>query len=234
MKVEEIFKYTFKSLCKELGLPHESKPAVEACRADDSEWCLDVVKRGWLTESQMHHAAERYRLGKSRSGKTIFWMLSEKNTCLDGHIGDDWVTNILKRRYPDLADCIKSYRCLFGQHLIDGCHHKFPIGLVESESSALVLSELYPECIWMAWVYTANCTYDLFLPLKGHRVTVYPPTDTMLGNYMAWCERADMLRRDFDLDISVSSFLEDHASPAQKEREIDLVDFLFDSSLTQP
>ena len=78
MKVEEIFKYTFKSLCKELGLPHESQPAVETCRADDSEWCLDVVKRGWLTESQMHHAAERYRLGKSRSGKTIFWMLSEK------------------------------------------------------------------------------------------------------------------------------------------------------------
>jgi hypothetical protein len=228
MTFDEIFKYTFKSIRKELGLPRKSQPAVEASRADDSEWCLDVVKRGWLTESQMHHAAERYRLGKSRSGKTIFWMLKEKDNWLDGHIGDDWVIDILRRRYPEVADYIKSYRCLFGQHLIDGCYKKLPVGLVESESSALVLSELYPECIWMAWVYTANCTYDLFKPLKGHRVTVYPPTDSYLGNYMAWSDRADILKSEYHLDITVSSFLEDHATPAQKEREIDLVDFLFE------
>jgi hypothetical protein len=32
-----------------------------------------------------------------------------------------------------------------------------------------------------------------------------------------------------DIDITVSAFLEDHASETQKVRNIDLVDFLFES-----
>ena len=35
----------------------------------------------------MAHAAERYRLGKSKKGKPIFWMIDERGIVRDGRIG---------------------------------------------------------------------------------------------------------------------------------------------------
>ena len=43
-------------------------------------------------------------------------------------------------------------------------------------------------------------------------------------------EVADQARRKYHLDITVSSLLEDHATPDQKQRCIDLVDYIFENS----
>ena len=44
---------------------------------------------------------------------------------------------------------------------------------------------------------------------------------------VAFLDIADHARRKFHLDVTVSTFLEDHATPAQKSRGIDLVDYLY-------
>ena len=46
--------------------------------------------------------------------------------------------------------------------------------------------------------------------------------------FQPWIE-AGQTRRQYDLDITVDTTLEDHASPSQKERSIDLLEFLQDS-----
>ena len=237
------FPDTFKYLRKQLGLKEpDRRPMVEICRADDSELCLQLTSRYGFTEEAMHRAAERYRLGKSRSGKTIYWMIDRQGRLHDGHIGDRWVTQMLKSRCPDLAQYVMASHCLFGLHLLKSdvdvsvlslrvwrCNDvpSSPVCIVESEPSAVVLSELYPQSLWMAYVSPVFFNAELLEPLQGHHVTLFPRTDAEMDNYLFCCELADQARRAYHLDITVSTFLEDHATAEQKAARIDLVDFLF-------
>ena len=104
--------------------------------------------------------------------------------------------------------------------------HKKTVCVVESEKSAVLLSELFPEYLWMATGYLANLNERLFLPLKGHHVVCYPATDPTGDTYLLWLSVASEARK-YGIDITVSRFLEDRATPYQKSRCIDLVDFLF-------
>ena len=91
---------------------------VEACRADDFDFFLPFIEAGRLTAEQMHRAAARYHLGKTRSGKPLFWMISETLDPLDAHIAsDDWLSSLLKARQPLLQHWCPTH-CLFGQHLL--------------------------------------------------------------------------------------------------------------------
>ena len=197
-----------------------------SCRADDSDFCRDTTARGWLTEAQMTHAAERYMLGKSRSGKCIFWMIDELGMVRDGHLGNSWVSSLLKQREPELLRHYHPTHCLFGLHLWS---ENMPICVVESEASAVILSELFPESLWLAYVSASHLTPDLFAPLEGRKVTIYPRTDDTMSTYLFFLDFADQLRRHLSLDLHIDSTLEDHATADQKSRGIDLVDFIFNA-----
>ena len=260
MKIEELFRDTFKSLRQGFGsdarksvdfsLP--SMPMVEACRTDDLSFFHPFIAAGHLTVDQMHHACQRYYLGKTRSGQPIFWMIDDMLSPLDAHIGTTWISTLLKAREPLIASwCIT--HCLFGLHLLGHtdladltdtpasgdsqksvqsvesvCHKN--VCVVESEVSAVILSELLPEYLWMAYATTAHLTPDLFAPLQGQRVILFPRTDPTLSTYLFFEDLAALVRKHYDLDITVDTTLEDHATPAQKDHCIDLLDFLFDIS----
>ena len=256
MKLQDILTPSFRALSQELGhKPHRSM--VEECRADDSDFCQEVVRRGWLTEEQMHHAAERYQLGKSRSGRCIFWMIDRQGRVRDGHVGDQWVTEMLKARAPELLGQWHAEHCLFGLETLpqplpdmeggsrfynrNCCEQNYirpsiqggegggsPVCVVESERTAVVLSEIYPEQEWMASVYPANLSARLLEPLRGCQVTLFPNTDETGDTFLAWMDVAYEARNMFGLNVTVSSVLEEHASEEQTQRKIDLVDFLFE------
>ena len=217
--------------------------------AYDSDFCQDVVAKGWLTEEQMHHAADSYRLGKSRSGKCIFWMIDELGRIRDGRLGNSWVSQLLKAREPEILREYHARHCLFGLHLLchtditdstgfnndssDSCHlcsEDKPICVVDSEQSAVVLSELLPESLWMAYSCAANMTPDLFESLQGRTVTIYPRTDPSASTYLSFLEFAEEVRCLYDIDITIDDVLEEHATPEQKERQIDLLDFLLEEN----
>ena len=214
------------SMWGRLKRPSPRRTAIEECRSDDSDLCHELTGRYGFTPEEMHRAAERYHLGRSKSGKTIYWMIDELGICRDGHIGDSWVSQMLKARCPEVAQYICPRHCLFGLHLISQADIK-PLGIVGSERSAVILSEARPELLWLAYAYPLNLTVDLFEPLQGSTVTLFPSTDPHQDNYYASLEFADQVRRLYHLDFRVSSLLEDNATPAQKSAQIDLVDFIF-------
>ena len=225
MKLKDILSPSFRDYRK------PSKPMIVV--ATDSDFCRETVDSGILTPQQMAHAAERYLLGKSISGRCIFWMIDDCGIVRDGHVGDSWVSLLLKAREPKFLSSWYARHCLFGLHLIsDIIPRPSSIGIVESEKSAVILSELYPDNIWLATMYPTNFTINLLKPLRGHQVMLYPHTDETMSNYLCWLEIADMARRDMHLDITCSSILEDHATPAQKHRQIDLVGFLYEEPHT--
>jgi hypothetical protein len=277
MKLEELFSHTFKALREQIDseamkkqvdflLP--SMPMVEACRADEFDFFQPWIDLGKLTVGQMYRAAERYFLGKSKSGASIFWMIDELCQPIDALIDPDtWMSSLLKKREP-LLKYWRPTQCLFGEHLL--CHtdlkdltdlccsrSKFagqkisirsvgsvcpsktatsaipagelkPVCVVESPVSAVILSELYPNSIWLSTVPNSYFTIDLLEPLRGRTVKVYPHTDATLSNYPAWLDIADMARQAYHLDITVSHTLEDATSPSQKEREIDILQYLYE------
>ena len=244
---ELICPYTFKALRRQLGLPErrEHEPGmIDAARSNDSELCREMLTVYGLSEEQMLHAAERYRLGRSRSGKTIYWMIDETGAMLDGHIGSapvgeefssSWVSTLLKRRYPEAASLVPFPHCLFGLHLLGETMNQDPLTMnqrvcvVEREPAAVVLSELYPDSLWLAYVYPANLLVERFKPLEGRRITLFPSTDPSGDEYFSTLELADQVRHHYPtIDLSVSSILEDHATAEQKQRGIDILNFLFE------
>lgn len=286
MKFEELFQYTFKTLRQkiepkvrqEVNFIMPSMPMVEACRADDFEFFQPWIENGRLSAEQMQRACERYCLGKSKSGKAIFWMIDDMMEPLDAHIEATWISEMLKNREP-MLEYWQVAHCLFGLHLLNpaerispaemaemtsqakgialtddtDCTDKIsqgekisaisaisaglkktePICVVESEASAVVLSELFPESIWMAYATIGHLTPDLFAPLEGQTVILYPRTDSTLSTYLFFSDLVDQTLRFYDLDLSVDTTLEDYATKEQKEREIDLVDFLLENCATK-
>lgn len=201
--------------------------------ADDSDFCHEVVSKGWLTWEQMAHAARRYQLGKSKSGRCIFWMIDELGIVRDGHIGDSWASLMLKARAPKLLGWWYASHCLYGLHLLNhdeskGSWEHTPVCVVEKEASAVVLSELFPQYVWLATVYPMNFNVHSFEPLQSHDVTLFPPTDETMDTYLAWEELAYQAQRAYGLHVTVSDILEQHATPAQKAAKSDLANYIFE------
>lgn len=233
MKWNDIFCNTFKSLraqiCpevkKQVNFMLPSMPMVEACLSNDLDSFRPFIAAGKLSVNDMHQACDRYYLGKTKTGSPIYWMIDDLYRPLDAHIGATWISTLLKHREP----LIKSWHvehCLFGLHLLAG---NLPIAVVESEASAIVLSALFPESIWMAYATTSHLSPDLFYPLEGHIVTIFPRTDPTLSNYLFFQELITLTQKYYDIDITVDRILEDKATDDQKERCIDLLDYLKES-----
>lgn len=212
-----------------------SMKMVDACRADDFDFFQPFIDAGRLTVEQMHRAAARYHLGKTRSGLPMFWMIDDRLDVQDAHIGaDGWISSLLKSRQP-LIRHWRPVHCFFGLHLIsEGLlrtkSNYLPIAILESEASAVVLSELFPQVLWMAYATVEHLDVALFAPLQGRTVTIYPSTDPSGSTYLFFLDLAEAIRRRYDLHITVATILEDHATLAQKERCIDLLDYLLTSS----
>ena len=212
-------------------------PLWEAWMSKDSVFCRAVVKCGYLTEEQMLRAAERYRLGKSRDGGVIFWQIDEEGRTRDGKImyyREDCHRD--KSRHPSWASArLKAYygydgdlpveRCLFGLHLLGVVGGA--VCVVEAEKTAVIMSEVYPQYVWMAAGGLSALSAEKLRPLRDHKVVLFPDTDPDGTTYACWKAIAGEASRSFLSPVYVSPLLERHATPEQRAAKIDIVDLLF-------
>ena len=257
MKIDEVFCNTFKALRHELGhdRPRDLRPMWQQRLSVDSDFCKALVANSYLTEKQMRHAAERYRLGISRDGGVIYWQIDQTEQVYDGKImyyrpdchrdhdrHPQWVSNLLKRHYlkndKELIATIPSYHCLFGTHLINlqsdnlqctisNASEQKSIAIVEAEKTAVILSEHYPDCLWLATGGLYELTPAKLFPLRGRRIILFPDTDVDGKAYGTWYKVMLEAQRLLGHPIHLSPLLEQRATREQKERKIDLVDFIF-------
>jgi hypothetical protein len=108
----------------------------------------------------MIHAALRYRLGRSKDDAVIYWQIDQLGIIHDGKLmwyGPDchrlknrhatWVSHLFKQQYGLPADAFQTVHSFFGLHLLESGRQ---VALVEAEKSAVILSEHYPQYIWLA------------------------------------------------------------------------------------
>jgi hypothetical protein len=215
------------------------------CLSMDSQFCEAVVCCGYLTQEQMLHAACHYRLGASRQGGVIFWQIDQEGRVRDGkvmyYLSDchrnkahkpTWVSYLLRRRDPFPNAAHETSHCFFGLHLVSP--HCCTVAVVEAEKTAVILSELYPQYIWLASGGLGEVQPDKFRALRGCKVILFPDTDPDGIAYSRWSNAAEEVMRSVFWEgsppIRVSRILEDHATEEQKRRKIDLVDFITESS----
>jgi hypothetical protein len=246
MKMNDLFQHSFKAMSHELGhdRPRDSRPMWQRRLSCESAFCKALVACGYLTQEQMQRAALRYRLGMSRDGGVIFWQIDEHDLLRDGKImyylpdchrdhdrHPSWVSYLL-RHSGQLPQQFRSEHCLFGLHQLT-VHPSAPgalgwaCAIVESEKTAVIMSEVKPDYLWFATGGKTELSVAKLRPLAGHRLILFPDTDETGDTYRQWYEVAQAASDVFGHPVTVSSLLEQRATQAQKAAKIDIADMLF-------
>ena len=148
--------------------------------------------------------------GQVRAGKVMAYDL-DGHRMKDGKGNVCWVHSmkIDGIRFDELV----VPQCLFGEHLLEThpnppceggdlaprCQHPLPHRegwggspcLVESEKTALIMSLIKPDTVWLATGGKANFKEQMLWPLLGHEVAVYPDADALHD----WAVRIAQLNR---------------------------------------
>ena len=103
------------------------------------------------------------------------------------------------------------------------------VAVVEAEKTAVIMSEVKPEYVWLATGGKTELNVAKLKPLAGHRVILFPDTDETGDTYRDWYDVAEAATDIFGHPFTVSSILEQQATKEQKAAKIDIVDLLFDS-----
>ena len=105
------------------------------------------------------------------------------------------------------------------------------IAIVESEKSAVILSEKFSDFVWLSCGGLQAFKAELLAPLVDYKVIIFPDTDSTGDTYRQWSQVASEAQRlyKFRYPLRVSPLLESHATPEQKLRKIDLVDYLYEA-----
>ena len=126
----------------------------------------------------------------------------------------------------------------WGEHSAASCNQTSPpsegLGeafgafcIVESEKTAVIMSEVKPDYLWLATGGKTELNVAKLRPLAGRRVILFPDTDETGDTYREWYEVAQAATDVFGHPVTVSSLLEQHATKAQKTAKIDIADMLF-------
>jgi hypothetical protein len=181
-------------------------------------------------------AVERYRVGTSEHwpGATVFWQIDISGNIyagkvmlygVDGHRRHDvkpavqWVHSLLKLPDYNLS------QHLFGEHLLaDESKH---VAIVESEKTAIVASIYLPDFIWLACGGSEGLSAQRCAALKGRKVGLFPDAKM----FDKWSKKAQELSTICEVDVS--PLLENRCTADERERGVDLADFLVLSPLAE-
>ena len=141
-------------------------------------------------------AVERYCIGGDSQCRTIFPNLDQEGRCVGGAVipylpnghrdkskGASNIHAELKRKdktHPTQADQV-----LFGSHLLR-LYPSASVGIVESQKSAVILSVIYPNLIWLATAGMTNFNARLLAPIYDRNVIAYPD----VNGVQVWTQRA--------------------------------------------
>lgn len=197
------------------------------------EFLCSVFDKGTLETPTVERLMNDYYLGATKDRNVIFWQIDKDKKVRTGKIikydpetghrikdvaGINWVHSILKKKGM-LPDSFNLSQCLFGEHLLK----KYPdkaVALVESEKTALLGAGFLPDFVWLATGGKSQLSIDKMKVLSGRTVVMYPDVD----GYELWMNRSAEFRPF--CNVVVSDILERNATPEERERKIDIGDWL--------
>lgn len=176
---------------------------------------------------------QMYSVGTSKKwgGSTVYWQIDKKGKVRTGKIMLYNPTTGHRIKEPRsyvswvhtelMLEHFNMKQCLFGEHLLADCPTK-AVAIVESEKSALVATHFMPDFIWLATGGMHGCFKEDNVGVLKNRAVILCPD---LGAKEVWQEKARLLT-SICSKVIVSEKLEQCATNEQKERGLDIADFL--------
>lgn len=156
---------------------------------------------------------------KVRTGKIMLYNIANGRRIKKPFNHNTWVHFELKRKKLISRDfCLN--QCLFGEHLlVQKGNNKKEIAIVESEKTAMIMSIIKPNLLWMATGGSGGISVDKFRWLKEKRVILYPD----LGMYERWKIKS---KKIINCNVSVSKLLEEKAFEDDVKQGYDIADYM--------
>ncbi len=184
-------------------------------------------------KGQLKSVLDRYYIGATKSGATIFWQIDKQQKCRtgkvisykpDGHrdkaAGANWIHSIMKRQ-SSLPEDWELTQCLFGEHLLaESDNQDKLVAIVESEKTAIICTVQFPQYLWLATGGKSQLSEDKMRVLIGRSVVFFPDVD----GYEEWTERVSHF--SFLASKQVSELLQRTATDADREAKIDIADLI--------
>jgi len=152
-----------------------------------------------------------YQLGASQDRRVVFWQIDKYQQVrsgklmryrTDGHRqgNPNWIHAVLQQAGRLPADW-ELTQCFFGEHLL--LNNTLPVGLVESEKTAILCAIVYPELTWIATGGCKQLNAEKCNVLRGQKVVVFPDS----GEYEDWQK---ILSSTSGFDYTISKDLESY------------------------
>jgi hypothetical protein len=198
----------------------------------------------FLTTEQISSIGDKYAIGATKNMEVIFWQIDKIGKVRSGKIMQydrlsgkrikhesgaiDWVHNKLKKS-GTLPEDYNLQQCFFGEHLLT-IEPEATVCIVESEKSALISAAIFPNEIWLAAGGINGLSDVKFKVLENRTVILYPD----LNGYNKWLDKAIEIEKQCDCNISVSTLLEDIATPEAKTKGLDIADYMINQLTDKP
>lgn len=189
-----------------------------------------------LTNEQIEFVVEHYALGATKNKEVIYWQIDITGKVHTGKIMQynpetgkrikhesgaiDWVHSKLKK-LGTLPEDYNLQQCFFGEHLL-AIYPEATVCIVESEKSALISAAIFPNFVWLATGGIQGLVVDKCKVLKDRTVILYAD----LNAFEKWNEKAIIIQKECNCNISVSTLLEDISTPEAKAKGLDVADFM--------
>ena len=111
-------------------------------------------------------------------------------------------------------------QCLFGEHLLREKPNA-TVALVESEKTALIMSNYMPDFIWLATGGMDGCFNEKTMQvLRGRTVVLFPD----LGGWNKWQKKSQVLK-PICKRLIMSNVIEKQANDEHRQQGLDIADF---------
>ncbi len=187
-------------------------------------------------------AIDEYHVGfesfdTGRLDRTVlFWQVNENGNILNAKRICYKCGGHRDKKVPPMLIWPRKPQCLYGLHRYTPQNRHMPVAIVESEKSALIMSIVKPEYLWMATGSLNNFNERFLLPVKEAAITAFPDTDYpsqkgvfKSSSFTLWERAAQQMNRN-GWNIKISNALEDTATIPQRMDKIDVADIIIEKA----
>ncbi len=196
-------------------------------------------------QSRVIAAVERYFIGfnafntSALGDALIYWQVDEHKRIVNAKRIHYKCDGHRDKKMPPLVMYPDNPQCLFGLHLLKDADPDKPIAIVESEKSALIMSMVMPEYLWMACGSLNNFNEKFLEPLRGRMIFGFPDVDIKRDkgtgvsvSCALWRKTAKQLRLQ-GWRIIVDENLEKTVNASQRMAKIDIADITLEKAMKQ-
>lgn len=174
-------------------------------------WLAEIAAQHGISKELCVEVCQKYMVyGSGHMGAVIFWQKDAEGRIRSGKVMEylpnghrtgipTWIHDALVKN-GELPQGWELQQCLYGEHLLP-MYPDMPVGVVESEKTALVCALFYPNMLWLASGGCGQLNAEKLEPLRGRKVYVFPDS----GTFMKW--KLILLQTE-GIDISITSDLE--------------------------